>query len=155
MALAFGAALVSGCARNVDVVGQPLTETQRRDVYEVVLIALPDTLRRQNPVLSPEVCLDRGIYASPFGAHVKDHDAGWLEDLQGDGVVQAIADHSPAGCPEESYWVTLVNTELLAGDSVAVPLTVQRVSRRAGPRADRGAWRAIVVDDGGWRFIRW
>ncbi len=138
-----------------DVVGQPLTERERRAAYQAVLAELPNTLRRRNPVLQPAVCLDRGIYASPFGAHVEDHDTGWLDRRVRDHLVQTIADHSPAGCPEESYWVTLVNVELLAGDTIAVPLTVQRIARREGAQADRSSWRAIVLDDGGWRFVRW
>lgn len=138
-----------------DVVGQPLTERERQEAYEVVLTELPDTLRRRNPVLQPAVCLDSGIYASPFGAHVGDHDSGWLDQLVRDHLVQTIADHSPARCPEESYWVTLVNIELLAGDTVAVPFTVQRVSRRGGAQADRSSWRASVLDDGGWKLVRW
>lgn len=138
-----------------DVVGQPLTERERRAAYQAVLAELPNTLRRRNPVLQPAVCLDRGIYASPFGAHVEDHDTGWLDRLVRDHLVQTIADHSPAGCPEESYWVTLVNVELLAGDTVAVPLTVQRIARRKEAQADRSSWRAIVLDDGGWRVVRW
>ena len=138
-----------------DVVGKPLTEGERQQAYETVLVALPDTLRRGNPVLQPAVCLDRGIYATPFGANVADHDAGWLDQLVRDNVVQTLADHSPAACPDESYWVTLATTELLAGDSVAVPLTVQRIARRGGGVADPGSWRAIVLDDGGWRFVRW
>ena len=138
-----------------DVVGKPLTQGERQQAYEAVLVALPDTLRRRNPVLQPTVCLDRGIYATPFGANVGDHDAGWLDQLVRDNVVQTLADHSPAACPDESYWVTLATTELLAGDSVAVPLTVQRIARRGGGVADPGSWRAIVLDDGGWRFVRW
>jgi hypothetical protein len=138
-----------------DVVGAPLTESEREQAYEAVLISLPDALRRRNPVLQPAVCLDRGIYATPFGAHVQDHDADWLDQLLRDNVVQALADHSPVVCPDESYWIALTNTELLAGDSVAVPLTVQRISRRGGGQADRNSWRAILLDDGGWRVVRW
>lgn len=138
-----------------DVVGKPLTEGERQEVYEVVLLALPDALRRRNPVLQPAVCLDRGIYATPFGANVQDHDTGWLDQLVRDHVVEALADHSPAACPDESYWITLANTELMAGDSIAVPLTVQRIARRGGAVADRNSWRAIVLDDGGWRFVMW
>jgi hypothetical protein len=138
-----------------DVVGAPLTESEREQAYEAVLISLPDALRRRNPVLQPAVCLDRGIYATPFGAHVQDHDADWLDQLLRDNVVQALADHSPVACPDESYWIALANTELLAGDSVAVPLTVQRISRRGGGQADRNSWRAILPDDGGWRVVRW
>ena len=124
-----------------DVVGQPLTERERREAYQAVLAELPTTLRRRNPVLQPAVCLDRSIYASTFGAHVEDHDTGWLDRLIRDHLVQTIADHSPAGCPEGSYWVTLVNVELLVGDTIAVPLTVQRIARREGAQADRSSWR--------------
>jgi hypothetical protein len=138
-----------------DVVGQPLTERERQEAYEVVLTELPDTLRHLNPVLQPAVCLDSGIYASPFGAHVADHDADWLDQMVRDRLVETIADHSPGACPEESYWVALANTELMAGDSVAVPFTIQRIARRGGGQADRTSWRAIVLDDGGWEFVRW
>jgi len=138
-----------------DVVGQPLTQRERQEVYEVLLTELPDTLRRRNPVLQPAVCLDRGIYATPFGAHVADHGTGWLDQLVHDHLVQTIADHSPARCPDESYWVTLANIELMAGDTVAAPFTIQRVSRRGGAQADRSSWRAIVLDDGGWKLVRW
>lgn len=146
-----------GCApvTTGDIVGQPLTKGERREAYQAVLAELPDILRRRNPVLRLVVCLDRGIYARPFGAHVEDHDAGWLDRLVSDNLAQAITDHSPAGCPEQSYWITLANTELLPGDTVAVPLTVQRIARRGGGKADRRPWRAIVLEDGGWRFVRW
>jgi hypothetical protein len=138
-----------------DVVGQPLTERERQEAYEVVLLALPDTLRRRNPVLQPAVCLDRGVYATPFGAHVQDLDTDWLDQMVRNHLVHTVADHSPGACPEGSYWVVLANTELMAGDTVAVPFTVQRIARRTGGQTDRSSWRAIVLDDGGWRFVRW
>jgi len=138
-----------------DVVGQPLTDRERQEAYEAVLMALPDTLRHRNPVLQPAVCLDRGIYATPFGAHVEDHDSGWLDQLVRDRLVQTLADHSPGACPEQSYWVALANTELMAADTIAVPFAIQRVSRRAGQQADRLAWRAILVDDRDWALVRW
>lgn len=138
-----------------DVVGRPLSERERQAAYEAVLTELPVTLRRRNPVLQPAVCLDRGIYATPFGAYVKDHDTGWLDQLVRRHLVQTLADHSPGACLEESYWVALANTELMAGDTVAVPLTIQRIARRTGGQADRSSWRAIVLDDGGWRLVRW
>jgi len=149
---------LSGCASATttsDVVGKPLTEGERQEAYEVVLLALPDALRRRNPVLQPSVCLDRGIYATPFGANVQDHDTNWLDQLVRDHVVQTLADHSPVTCPDESYWITLAITELMAGDSVAVPLTVQRIARRGGGVSDKNSWSAIVLDDGGWSFVRW
>jgi hypothetical protein len=138
-----------------DVVGQPLTDRERQEAYEAVLIALPDTLRRRIPVLQPAVCLDRGIYATPFGAHVEDHDSGWLDQLVRDRLVQTLADHSPGACPDQSYWVTLASTELMAGDTVAVPFTVQRIARRTGGQADRSSWLGIVLDDGDWKLVRW
>jgi len=145
----------TACARHPDMVGTPLSEGQRDEVYRAVLTALPDTLRRRAPVYQPVVCLDRGIYAGPFGAHVEDHDPAWLNDMAHDGLIQAVADHSPATCPEASYWVTLATPTLLPDRAVTVLFAVQMVLRRTGPRTDRTAWRAVVQRDGGaWR-VSW
>jgi hypothetical protein len=138
------------------MVGAPLTEQERRQAYRTVLTALPDTLRRRAPIHQPTLCLDRGIYASPYGANVEDHSPSWLNDLAHDGLIQAVADHSPASCPEESYWIALATPTLMAGDAVEVAFTVQLVLRRAGPQADRVVWRAVVEHDGGrWRLLGW
>ncbi len=138
------------------MVGAPLTEVERRNAYALVLRDLPDRLRRFYPALQPGICLDRGIRTGPGGAYVDDHADEWVDDALDDGLVQAVGDRSTAGCPEQSFWVTLLLTRLLPGDSVAVPLTAQPVLRGPGGQVDPREWTAVLTGRGSaWVVAAW
>jgi hypothetical protein len=138
------------------VVGAPLSNDEREDAYTVVLRELSGRLQQWYPALHPVVCLNRGIQTGPGGAYVEDHAQDWIDSAIEDGLVEAVGDRSTAGCPGQSYFVTLLLTQLLAGDSVAVPLTAQPVLRGTGGQVDARNWSAILTGRGSrWVVAEW
>ena len=138
------------------IVGVPLSDDERQGAYEAVLGDLPRRLQQWYPALHPVVCLDRGIRTGPGGAYVEDHSQGWIDRVLDDGLAEAVGDRSTTGCPGQSYWVTLLVTQLVAGDSVAVPLTAQPVLGGAGGQVDAREWTAILTGRSTtWEVARW
>ena len=132
-------------AADDELVGTPLSDDERREAYTLVLRNLPDRIRQSNPALRPVVCLDRGIRTQVDGAYVEEHSQKWTEEMQDDGLAAAVGDRSTAGCPDQSFWVTLLVARLLPGDSVAVPLTVRPVLRGTGGQVDARSWMAVLT----------
>ena len=139
-----------------EVVGRPLAADEQREAYLVVLQELPSRLSQMSPALRPVVCLDRGIRTGPGGAYVEDHQQKWLDQVEDDGLVAAVGDRSTAGCPDQSFWITLQTTKLLSADSVAVPLTAQPVVRQTGGQVDAREWTALLSGrSSGWVVEAW
>ena len=137
-------------------IGVPPSDRQRSDAYRAVIAALPATLRQRIPTLRPLICLDRGITSKPDGPYVAGHDDKWLQRMLDESRVAATGNRNSSSCPDESWWLTLALPDLLPGDSLAVPLTLQPVVHRPGPRLDRTTWTAVLASGRGqWTLAYW